>query len=348
MDNRPIPIIILNWNGIEDTLECLDSLTYQTYENFEIYLVDNNSSDNSVEILKQKVKVIPNLNLIVNQENIGFTRGNNEVMRKILSSDLISPYIILLNNDTIQDKNWLKNIIQSAKDNSAHIVSSKMIDYYNRALMDNAGHFMLNTGEIISIGHQAPIEEYNNPFENIGACGGAALYSTDMLKDIGVFDEYFDTGYEDAELGLRAFIAGYKCWYEPSAIVYHKMGQSIKKVFRQEYVEKIFKNTWYTYFANIPLGALLINAPFFILKHLLSILFLFLLGKKEYAQSLINSFIDTINESSKIVTKRKRSQKNVSSIKILKKQKFFLFYDIQRVVNIFFFRKRELFEKYVE
>lgn len=350
MSDVSIPVIILNWNGIDDTIECISSLSRQSFKKFHVYLIDNNSTDGSQETLLDLYSQTSWIKLIFNEKNIGFTKGNNRIMSKILQEEKPPPYIILLNNDTIQKEDWIENIIKSARDNKAHVVSSKMIDYYNRDIMDNAGHFMLNTGEIISIGHQEPVNNFNESFENIGACGGAALYSTSMLIEIGVFDEYFDTGYEDAELGLRAYILGYKCWYEPKAIVFHKMGQSIKKVFNENYVHKIHRSIWYTYFKLMPITIMVITLPSFLFKYFCMLIINLVFAKRYFLKLMLIPLYKVLKQDIGLLKTKRRdvfnNHKSISHFKILKRQTFFLAFDIKRFISYYILRNRKIFEKY--
>lgn len=241
-----IPIIVVNWNGINDTLECIESVLNQDYQDYHIYLIDNASDNEEGALLKSKYFDNSKVSVFLYKQNLGFTGAHLKIWNDYFIQDKSIKHIALLNNDTIIDGCWLDSLMHFAKAKKADIVSSKMIQYWDRSKMDNAGHKMLNTGEILPIGHGEPIEKYENSFENMGGCGGAVLYSTAMLRQIGFFDDYFSTGYEDAELGLRAICSGYTSWYCPDAIVFHKGGQSIKKVFDQKYAIQTQINIFYT------------------------------------------------------------------------------------------------------
>lgn len=207
--NQEIPIIIINWNGMNDTIECVNSVLNSSYTNYKIYLIDNYSSDNSFKSFEKLYQNNPKINIVFNTANLGFTLATNRILVKLLKVDSPPPYVALLNNDTIVESDWLYNLLLKAKTEDAAIVSSKMIDYYDHARMDNAGHYMLNTGEILPIGHGQHPSKFDQEFENWGACAGACLYSSKMLQKIGWFDEYFQTGYEDAEFGVRARLTGH-------------------------------------------------------------------------------------------------------------------------------------------
>ena len=224
------PIIILNWNGLSDTQECMTSLFHLDPKRYEVILVDNGSADNEREEISRLYGQSELITIILNAINKGFTRGNDDIVQEILKREKLPSFIALLNNDTVIHPDWIDCLIMFAEKHSADIVSSKMINYFDRRIIDNLGHFMLNTGEILPLGHREPKDKFDNTFENLGACGGAALYRVSMIQEIGFFDNYFDTGYEDAEFGLRAKVLGYKCMFCPEAIVFHKVSQSIKKL----------------------------------------------------------------------------------------------------------------------
>lgn len=345
-----IPIIIINWNGLEDTEACIAALMKQTVKNFKVYLVDNGSVDGSPEKLSKKYEANPRVKLIFNQKNLGFTRGNNKILAEYILSNKAYQYVVLLNNDTVPTKNWLANLVQSAKINQAAIVSSKMVDFFEPHKMDNAGHLMLSTGEVLPIGHGEPVANYTKGFENMGASAGVALYSTQMLRAIGVFDEHFDTGYEDAELGVRAVMTGYKCWYEPTAIVYHKMGQSVKKVFNYDYALTIQKHILYSYFKLMPFSIIILTIPFLLLRLLALLIVSLLFFRFKYFKILVRSFKETLLNNYCII---KEARSNffynntlIDTSRILKKQTFFLWHDLKRVYKFFFQEKPSAIDIY--
>ena len=348
--NLEIPVIIINWKGIEDTLECMDSVLQLSYPHYKIYLVDNYSNDGSKAILKEQFQSNPKVKLILNQENLGFTKANNEIFDLILSQKNKPKYIALLNNDTVVKPDWLSNLVACAQGSSASIVASKMINYYDRKLMDNAGHRMLNTGEILPIGHGDPTDLYNVSKENMGACAGACLYRVSMLEDIGIFDEYFNTGYEDAELGLRATLAGYKCLFEPTAIVYHKMGNSIGKVFNYKYALTIQKNILYTYFKLMPLSNILISIPFIFIRYFLMSLTYLFFRKWKYLKILKESLQDFFTKDLKAIRQVRQlyisNNLKLSTWKISQKLTFFIIPDIDRFLRIFVKKEKSALDSY--
>ena len=344
-----IPIIILNWNGIEDTIECMDAVLQQTYRAFEIYLVDNGSETAEVEKLKSLYSTNHQIHLICNETNLGFAKGNNEVMTSILNEAEVPPYIVLLNNDTVVEPNWLEELIDLAKTQNASMVSSKLVNFYDRSLLDNAGHMMMNTGEVIPVGNNEPVEHHCEVKENIGACGGAALYATDMLEDIGLFDDFFKTGYEDAELGLRAYLLGYKTMYAPKAIVYHKVSQSIKKIFDYDFVLKSRVDVFYTFLKLMPWPIILLAIPSIILKYLIMIVVDIVFFRFQFLKLIFHSFKEILFTQRFIVKQRRKefkaNRKLISTAAILKTQTFFLWWDIKRFFKDVVFKKKPMLYK---
>jgi GT2 family glycosyltransferase len=327
----------------------MQSVLKQSFRDLQVYLVDNGSSGEDFSILQKKFAADARVHLIQNRENLGFTRGNNRILEQILSRTSPPPYIALLNNDTQVEPNWLENLLRCAQEAKADIVTSKMIQYYQRDCMDNAGHFMLNTAEIIPLGHGEPVEKFNERFENFGSCAGATLYSTSMLREIGLFDEYFDTGYEDAELGARAIVLGYRSVFEPSAIVYHKISRSVTKVMDYSYLLRIQLNIFYSYFKLMPPIVLWANLPSLFFKYgsiiLIDILFFRWKFLRIMSEAICRSFFrerKTIRKARKAFF---RKHAPISSLAILQKQTFFLWFDIRRFVKYILLRKPTQFER---
>lgn len=348
--SHTIPIIILNWNGIEDTLECVQSVLAQRYSNFIIYLADNGSETGNVSLLKQHFSGHPKIRLFFNENNLGFTKGNNLLLKKIIAPESEFKYVALLNNDTETDPHWLENLLRCAEETGAAIVATKMISYFDRSRMDNAGHRMLNTAEIIPLGHMEPVENFRQRFENLGSCAGATLYSVDMLRHMGTFDEYFETGYEDAELGVRAAVLGYRSVFEPTAIVYHKISRSVNKVLDYNYLLKIQLNIFYSFFKLMPAPVLLVNLPSLLFKYgsvlLIDIVFFRIRFLKIMCHAI---WLTLFRERKKIMAARRaffEKHRPVPSWEILKKQEFFLWFDVKRFFKYVILRKPTTFEKF--
>lgn len=248
--NPSVAIIILNWNGWLDTIECLESLEEMHYDNYNIILIDNGSSDSSIQQLEAHLRIksdsIQNnsfsdeyvdiygrsmggtIIFIKNRANYGFARGNN-IGIKYAIHELNSKYILLLNNDTIVYSEFLSELIGEAeKDSRIGICGAKLLNAFNKSIIDSTGH-IIRWGAVIDRGHgEVDIGQYDDKPEVIGAMAACCLYRKEMIDEIGYLDESFNTMYEDAEFSWRAYKFGWKGRFVPTAIVYHKRGKSVR------------------------------------------------------------------------------------------------------------------------
>lgn len=326
----------------------MESVLSLNYPSFEVHLVDNHSSNAEGATLENTFRDRSNVFVHLNNSNLGFSQANIQIVEQLLDSDF--EFIALLNNDTTVDSGWLLELVKEAEQNGSDMVSSKLINYYDRNIMDNAGHQMLTTGEIVPIGHRDSVAGFDSRCENFGSCAAATLYRTSMIRRIGFFDDYFTTGYEDAEYGMRANVLGYQCVYNPTAIAYHKIGQSISKVYDVEYAQMIQSSIWYSYFKVMPSLVIVLTLPFIILKVLLLMLFNLVSGRTKYQSILRASIKDTANNWSKIKCARRTlfssSEKTRSVIDIIRRQTFFLPYDIRRFYRVFIRGNESSYDEY--
>lgn len=271
--SAPIPVIILNWNGVDDTCRCLNHLLASEGVEIRAIVIDNGSDQASdFETLEVRFGHDPRVELRRNHSNLGFASGMNQALESLLEegrcnpNDTQSEYVALLNNDAFVEPGWLAALVHRAHASKAGAVASCMLRYDSPELLDNAGHLFLNTGEVLPRGTMKPAVQYDEVAEVAGACGGACLLKLEMLDQIGLYDPFYFTGYEDAELGLRALLAGWPQVYEPKARVWHKIGASIDKIRDLDYAVTLQINVHYAYFKLMPMSVVLINAPWVALK----------------------------------------------------------------------------------
>ncbi|MEM1145504.1 MAG: glycosyltransferase family 2 protein [Pseudomonadota bacterium] len=260
-------ILILNWNGLDDSIECIDALLASSHTDFLAHVIDNGSAGDDAEVLRSRYAADRRVAVTRNSNNLGFTGGMNKALRELLAKET-SGYVFLLNNDALVAPDCLARVLDAAERSSAAIVGTRMVRYDDPTRLDNAGHIWINTGEILPRGAGDAANTYAESTELVGACAGAALYSLELLREIGVFDDFFDTGYEDAELGLRAYLAGYPTYLCADALVRHKVSRSIDKIRNLDYAINIQRNINYTILKLTPLPTLLLNAPFILVKTL--------------------------------------------------------------------------------
>ncbi|HEY5536760.1 MAG TPA: glycosyltransferase family 2 protein [Ignavibacteria bacterium] len=216
-----ISVVIPNYNGIEHLKDCFDSLRNQSYKDFQIILVDNNSSDNSIEFTKTNY---PEIIILQQKENTGFAKAVNCGIKLSLKNNKIK-HILLLNNDIECDINFAKKMLAGFISDDVGSVTCKMLNFYKRNIIDAAGDFIKRVGSPYARGHSEIDEgQYDKPEYVFGACAGAAIYRKEIFEKIGFFDEDFFAYYEDVDFSLRLQLTGFKCYYNPEAICYHKRG----------------------------------------------------------------------------------------------------------------------------
>ena len=211
-----VSVIIVNYNGLPHLKECLDSLRRQTFEDFEIVLVDNASADDSVRFVKSNYAEVT---VIENLKNLGYGGGNNVGIKASRGK-----YLALLNNDTRVDARWLQRLVETAEeDETIGMCASKILNYYHQDIIDNTGLLMYRDGIGRGRGRlEKDIGQYDSEGEVFFPSGCAGLYKKEMLDEIGPLDEDFFLYVEDVDIGLRGRIAGWRCVYVPDAVVYHK------------------------------------------------------------------------------------------------------------------------------
>lgn len=261
-------VIIPNWNGKHLLDDCLTSLKRQTFRDFEVIVVDNGSTDGSVEYLKDKYSWTK---VVMLDKNYGFAKAIN---KGVLES--IGEYVIFLNNDTAVDKDWIRELIKCiSKRKDAISINSKILNFFDHKKIDGVGIEINEVGQARSIGwEQKDTGQYNREMEIFGATGGASLFRKDIFLKVGMFDENYFMYSEEVDLAFRTHFLGYKSFYCPSAVVYHKhKASSKKKPQHLEYWQ--FKNMTQTIIKDYPTSLLFKNWRWLkiILVHLNTILY---------------------------------------------------------------------------
>jgi GT2 family glycosyltransferase len=249
--NRVV-IIILNWNGIQDTLKCLDSLQSQTYQDYKILVVDNGSTDQSHELLNQYQRQHKNIEIIYNDNNLGFAGGVNVGIHYAINNDF--EYVALFNNDAIADKNWLKELVHTIKQSNIGIVTGLLLRR-DGLTIDSTGDWYSKWGLPFPRDRNRPTEQAPDSGLVFGATGGASLYKIKMIKQIGLFDETFFAYYEDVDVSFRAQLHGWKVYYTSKAIAYHEQGSTSNKISGFA-IYQTFKNLPLLFIKNVPRGLL--------------------------------------------------------------------------------------------
>ena len=246
-----LAIIVLNWNGSDDAIECIESLTKQTLKP-TIIIVDNNSSDNSVSVFEKYISIHKreDITLIKNPDNLGFAGGINTGL--VYARKQGFEYIGVLNPDAIADKKWCRALVDELSEHLDCGIATGIMQRRDGKTLDTTGDFYTTWGLPGPRNRDEPVENAPSKHgEVFGATGGGAIYRAAMFDDIDMFDEDFFMYYEDVDLSFRAQLAGWKVRFTPKAIAYHKVGASSKKVPGLA-VYNTFKNLPLVFIKNVP------------------------------------------------------------------------------------------------
>lgn len=243
-------IIIPNFNGKDLLEDCLASLEKQTFKNFEIILVDNASSDDSLPYVKEN---FPKIKIITLAKNCGFARAINEGVKASNAK-----YCIFLNNDASANKYWLKNLISCADKHPEVIsVNPKILNFFNKKKIDGVGILINEVGQARSIGwNEIDHGQFNREQYIFGATGAASLFKRADFVKVGGFDESFFMYSEEVDFAFRAQFQGYKSIYCPKAVVCHKHKATARK-FPQLIEYWQFRNMYQTIIKDFPLKIIL-------------------------------------------------------------------------------------------
>lgn len=221
-------IIILNWNGWSDTLECLKSLNGVDYPNFEIILIDNGSKEKPPVIGDRQFSNLK-INQIFNETNLGFSGGNNQGIK--IALEKVADYVLLLNNDTIVANDFLDKLVnQIEKDKKIGIIGPQMLFYEAPKLIWFGGgklNWLKNRGTHKDYKMPIQTKEFVRKVDYITGC--CLLVRREVIEKIGLMSEDYFLYYEDADWCLRAKKAGYKIIYVSGSKIWHKVSVGLKE-----------------------------------------------------------------------------------------------------------------------
>jgi GT2 family glycosyltransferase len=258
-----VSVVVVNWNRCNLLRACLRSLTRQRSVQFEVIVVDNGSTDGSSDMVKAEF-LHGNLpvTLIQNDRNLGYCAANNQGIVQARGQ-----FIALLNNDAEADPGWLAALLAAFQGrDDVGMAASKILSWENPRVIDKAGHLIYLDGQNRGRGHgQLDCGQFDKLEEVLWPDGCAAMYRRSMLEEIGAFDEDFFAYADDAELGLRARIAGWNCVYVPDAIVYHHHSATLG-VESARRLELIERNRVFLVAKHFPWTLLCLNGVFYLAR----------------------------------------------------------------------------------
>jgi GT2 family glycosyltransferase len=222
-----ISVVIVNWNSKDDLRDCLDSLREQDDQGFETIVVDNGSTDGSIELVRDQ---FPEIVLVATGENLGFAEGCN---RGIASAS--KPWIATLNNDAVTARDWIARLREAVRagDERLGMIQCCILFKQHPGRTNSTGVYLMPNGGARDRDYDAPLRANEPPSEVFCPSAGAAVYRRTMLDDCklrtGYFDRTFFMYYEDVDLGWRCRLAGWQAIYLPQAIVFHRFHGSASR-----------------------------------------------------------------------------------------------------------------------
>lgn len=249
MKKRPkVSIIITNFNGMQVLENCIKSVCELDYPNFEVILVDDCSSDKSIESVEKYKKII-DLKIYKNKKNLGFAGSNNEGYKRSNGD-----YVLLLNNDTTVDKKLLSKLVDRFEEDDSIGAGQAKIKLMDKpSHLDNAGAFLTRTGFLTHWGFmQRDSKEYDKEKEIFSAKGACLFIRKDVIEKTGLFDADFGSYMEETDFCWRVWLYGKKIIYYPKTYIFHKVGFTFSNQFNPVSVNyNSFKNRISTLYKNL-------------------------------------------------------------------------------------------------
>lgn len=297
-----VTVVIVNWNGEQFLERCLTALLAQTVKPYEIILVDNASTDGSLDIVRR----FPSVLLLAQNTNTGFARGNNIAINATAEG---SEWIALLNPDAFPEPRWLEEYLLSAQRNqNFDFFGSKLLNAADPTVLDGTGDTYHMSGLMWRTGHgiaASILAEYE--CEVFSPCAAAALYRRSALLEVGGFDDDFFCYVEDADLGFRLRLADYRCLYVPLSVVHH-VGSGTTGGKNSDFsVYHGHRNLVWTFVKDMPGLLFWLLLPLHVILNLVSIVSFSLRGQ---GGIILKAKRDAVLGLPKMWRKRQQSQKS--------------------------------------
>lgn len=284
-------VVITSRNNRDILPRCLDALKNQNIKNFDIFLMDENSTDGTKEFIN---KNYPHIFFISTPSNVSKRRN-------IAISKSEAEYIITLDSDAILQKDWIQEAVQYMDNHrDVGVCCGKM--FGKTGLIDFAGITIDKTGGVRDIGHKDFDKPKYNTFKRIaGITTASAIIRKSIFQNVGYFDEYYQWGFEDVEFGLRANFGGYKVIYNPELVAIHLCHTTISKMDQKPFIFLLKRNRLLMLLKIFEFNTLLKNSPF--------ISFFLLSDLRKNSILTLKSYSWILFNLSKILDKRKETLK---------------------------------------
>lgn len=302
MPSPAVTVVVVSWNGKHLLQECLPSIQRQSFTDLEIIVVDNGSTDGSLEFLR----TFPSVQVIALPENHGFAGPNNLAFERARGD-----WIATVNNDLTLDPGWLQALVDALeREPGCFAAQGRILKESEPGNIDTCGLGMRPCGAARNLGHNKDAAAFSTPRPIFTVSAGAAVYRKSMLREIGCFDDSYFAYYEDLDAGWRARLKGWNCLLIPQAVAHHKVhgtSGSMKDDFLWYLSER---NRLRTLAKNLPLGALM-RHPFKIAIDELR--YIDMIRKKTKLRTLVKARMAVLGEFFSLWRKRMPEAKKASA-----------------------------------
>ncbi len=300
LNNPLVSIIVLNWNGASILSRCLNAIAAQTFRDFELIVIDNASTDQSIEGIESRW---PGLRLLALDHNLDFAVANNRG-----AAIARGEWLAFLNNDAFPESAWLAELIHAASDNR------KISFFSSRIIYADQPDQLQNSGDVYHISgfawprdnHQNIAQAQRGSAEVFSPCAAAAFYKRKPFLEVNGFDEDFRSHLEDIDLGFRLRLRGHRCLYVPQAVVAH-IGSASYGFESDRAVYQVQRNVIWSFWANMPGYLFWLYLPVHLVANLV---FLIYYSARGQFRPVWKAKWDALAALPAILRKRKLIQKN--------------------------------------
>lgn len=301
-----VSIVIVCWNSAAYLPTCLDTLSEQTFRDFETLLVDNASTDGSTDSLDSH-RCPPGLKVKHLDSNVGFAAASNMGAR-LASGD----WLVMLNPDAFPDPDWLRQLVLAAATHPNAFFASRQIQANRPHLLDGEGDIYYASGLALRANYNKPYLAAAPPREVFSACAAAAMYPRAEFLAAGGFDEDYFAYHEDVDLGFRLRLRGLPCFLVQAAVVRH-VGAASTGLRSGFAVYHGHRNLVWTYVKNMPSPWFWLFLPLHLLANLVSIIYFILSG---HARAIIAAKFDAIRGLRRALAKRRLVQAEIRGLPV--------------------------------
>tara|TARA_X000001036_G_scaffold351784_1_gene332781 strand:+ start:1084 stop:2133 length:1050 start_codon:yes stop_codon:yes gene_type:complete len=309
VESYKVSIIIPHWNGIETISECLESLSHTNFDSFEIIVSDNASTDGSQKWIKDNY---PKVRLLENDQNYGYAGGCNK------GAEIANgKFLLFLNNDTVQDPDWLGHLIRCIeKNDEIAAVQPKILNYFDKNIFDYAGGsgghmdmfcYPFARGRLF-LEQEKDKGQYDTAEQCFWASGTSILVRKDLFNEAGEFDKVFFAHMEEIDLCWRLQAMGYQIWVEPRSIVFHKNAVSLPMHSHRKYYLN-HRNSLLMLLSNYSLPNAFYIGTIRIMLEFIALVYAIVKFDMNHASGIIRSLSWVVFHPFTIIVRRKRFKK---------------------------------------